>query len=235
MTELGNDTEIHNGSILLFPSTEKQEISPSHPNILFKSSSLICHEKEQEQRREEICTTKDLWEDFKEYKSVRLISPEDRRLPGSFNDRASHINKTSQSNNNNKMPALRNQSSSETTLEQKINVPDNSNEANFPNPLMSVKNVFNFDAHLWPKNTIFIAGDSMIDGINEKRISTNFKSVKVRCFSEATIDYMYFNLISLLRKKTAALVLHVGTNNSANETSLQIYDKLLNLVHFIKK
>ena len=74
----------------------------------------------------------------------------------------------------------------------------------------------------------------MINGINEKRISTNFKSVKVRCFSGATIDGMYFNLIPLLKKKPSALVLHVGTNNSSNETSFQIYDKLLNLVHFVK-
>ena len=27
----------------------------------------------------------------------------------------------------------------------------------------------------------------------------------------------------------------MGTNNSSNETSFQIYDKLLNLVHFIKE
>ena len=46
---------------------------------------------------------------------------------------------------------------------------------------------------------------------------------------------MYFNLISLLRKKPAALVIHMGTNNPLNETSFQIYDKLLNLVHFIRE
>ena len=141
---------------------------------------------------------------------------------------------------NNKAPASRNHSSSETTdttVEQKIKVPDNSsgNNANFSNPLMSINNVYNSDAHLWPKNTILIAGDSMINGINEKPISKNFKSVKVRCFSGATIDDMYFNLIPLLRKKPVALVLHVGTNNSSNETSFQIYDKLLNLVHFLKE
>ena len=74
----------------------------------------------------------------------------------------------------------------------------------------------------------------MINGISKKRIYTNFKSVNVRCFSGATIDDIYFNLIPLLRKKPAALVLHVGTNNSSNET-FQIYDKLLNLVHFVKE
>ena len=75
----------------------------------------------------------------------------------------------------------------------------------------------------------------MINGINEKRFSTNFKSVQVRCFSGATIDDMQFNLIPSLRKKSAALVLHIGTNNSPNETSYQIYNKLLNLLHFIKE
>ena len=57
LNELGNKSEIHNGSILLFPPRDKQEVSPSHPIAPFKSSSLICHK---EQRREEICTTDDL-------------------------------------------------------------------------------------------------------------------------------------------------------------------------------
>ena len=124
----------------------------------------------------------------------------------SINDRAPHISKTDKSNKN--VPASCNHSSSETAAKQKISAPDNSigNNANFRNPLMSVNNVYNFDAHPWPKNTILIAGDSMINGINEKRISTNFKSVKVRCFSGVAIDDMYCNIIPLLRKKSAALV-----------------------------
>ena len=95
--------------------------------------------------------------------------------------------------------------------------------------------IYYSDAHPWPKNTILIAGGSMINGINEKRISTNFKSVKVKFFSGAMIEVMYFNLILLIRKKPATLVLHVGTNNSSNEASFQIYNKLLNLVYFIKE
>ena len=89
------------------------------------------------------------------------------------------------------MPASRDYSSSETTVEQKINASDNSsrNIAIFPNPLMSVNNVDNFDAHTWQKNTILIEGDSMINGINEKGTSTNFKSLKTRCF---TCDYQQF-------------------------------------------
>ena len=134
---------------------------------------------------------------IKEFKSVILISPEERVLPRFFNDRASHINKADKCNNNVRDSC--NHSSSETAGEQKINAPDKSSEnnANFLNPLMSVNNGYNFDAHPWLKNTILIAGDSMINGINEKRISANFKSVRVRCFSAATIDDMYFNLIPM--------------------------------------
>ena len=65
LTELGNESDIHNKSILLFPPIDKQEISPSAPVVAFKSSSLIFHKKEQEQRREEICTTKGLSDSVK--------------------------------------------------------------------------------------------------------------------------------------------------------------------------
>ena len=99
---------------------------------------------------------------------------------------------------------------------------------------MSV-NLYNCDAHPWSKNMILIARKSIINGINEKRFPTNFKSVKNRCFSGVTIDGMYFNLISLLRKKPATLVLHTGNNNSSSQVSFQIYDKPLNLVHCIKE
>ena len=181
---------------MLFLPRNKQEASPSHPIVPSKSSSLICHK---EQEREEKCTAKDLLDTVKKFKSVRLISQEERRLPKSFNDRASHKSKTDKSNNN--VLASCSHSSSETTAEQKINAPDNSsgNNANFSNPLMSVNNVYNFDAHPWPKNTILIAGDSVINGINEKRIATSFKSVKVACFSGNTIGGMYFNLIPFIR------------------------------------
>ena len=56
----------------------------------------------------------------------------------------------------------------------------------------------------------------MIHGTNEKRIYTNFKSVKVRCFSGATTDDMFFNIILLLRKKPTTLVLRVGKYNLSN-------------------
>ena len=87
LTDLRNESEIHNGSILLFPATDKQDISTSHPNPPIKSWSLISYEDK-------------LSEGSREFKSVRLILSEDRRFPRSFNDRASHTNKTEKFNNN---------------------------------------------------------------------------------------------------------------------------------------
>ena len=42
------------------------------------------------------------------------------------------------------------------------------------------------EAHLWPKNTILIGGDSVIDGINEKSLSKIFKSVRARMLKSLT-------------------------------------------------
>ena len=105
LTKLGNESEMHNDNILLFPPTDKEDVSPSHLNAPFKSSSLNSRENEKEQRREQVCTTMDLPEGFGEFQSVRLIFSEDRRLPRSFNDRASHTKKTDKSDNNYKVPA----------------------------------------------------------------------------------------------------------------------------------
>lgn len=51
-TELRNESDIHNGSILLFPPTDKQGISPVHSNAPFKSSNLIYYKNRQVERRD---------------------------------------------------------------------------------------------------------------------------------------------------------------------------------------
>ena len=53
-------------------------------------------------------------------------------------------------------------------MEQKINVPYDSSGGNFPNPLISVNNVYNCDAFPWPKNTVLIGRVSKINDINKK-------------------------------------------------------------------
>ena len=58
LTELRYESEIRNGSILLFPPRDKQEVFPSHPIAPFKSFSLICHK---EQKREEYAPRRIFW------------------------------------------------------------------------------------------------------------------------------------------------------------------------------
>lgn len=88
LIDLGNEQD-NNPSILLFCHKDEQDIS----NAPFKSSSLISHEREQDQRREQKCAKVD-FSGCGQFKTVRLTSPEDRKLSKSFNDTASSMNKT---------------------------------------------------------------------------------------------------------------------------------------------
>ena len=57
------------------------------------------------------------------------------------------------------------------------------------------------NAHYWPKGACLIAGDSMVEGIDKRRMSSK-RVIKVRKFPGATISDMYHYLIPLLEKKT---------------------------------
>ena len=89
------------------------------------------------------------------------------------------------------------------------------------------------EVHKWPKNTILIVGDSIINGIEESRIKKNFP-VKVRSYQGAKISDMYDYLTPLLKKEPTYIFLHVGSNNSPNEDSTTILDKFLLLKMHIK-
>ena len=90
------------------------------------------------------------------------------------------------------------------------------------------------ESHKWPKKTILVVGDSMLAGIDEKRMSYR-SNVKIRSFPGATIDDMFDYIKPLLQKCPDTIILHIGTNNCPNESSRSILDKLLNLKGFILK
>ena len=71
------------------------------------------------------------------------------------------------------------------------------------------------NTHYCPKGTCLIAGDPMVEGIDERRMSSK-RLVKVRKFPGATISDMYHYLIPLLEKKPDHVILHVGTNDVLN-------------------
>ena len=80
-----------------------------------------------------------------------------------------------------------------------------------------------------------IVGESMISGIDQQRLSVTGRIVKVRSFPGATINDMYDYIRPFLKKAPNNVILHVGTNDTPNNTSRAILDNLLSLKSFIEK
>jgi len=69
------------------------------------------------------------------------------------------------------------------------------------------------------KNNIIIAGDSIINGILEEKMSREDSTVKVHKFPGANVDSMRKNLIPIITKNTSHLILHVATNDATTSPS----------------
>ena len=91
-----------------------------------------------------------------------------------------------------------------------------------------IENAGSSSIRQWKKGTTLIADDSMLAGIEEKRISEN-RSVKVRIFPDATTHNMYDYMKPFLKKNPDNIILYVGTNNSVNETFRDILNEMLSL------
>ena len=107
-------------------------------------------------------------------------------------------------------------------------------QGQFETPNAMTENVYDNESTPWPVNTVLIAGDSIINGIDEKRISKKNSIVKVRYFNGALVEDMFYNLVPLMRKKPSALILHVGTNNTVSDSSKVILKKINSLISYIK-
>ena len=79
-----------------------------------------------------------------------------------------------------------------------------------------------------------IVGDSILIGINEKRLPTNNQVVKVRGFRGTTVDDLKHHLDLLLKKKPEQIILHIGTNDALSKTSRQIPEKLTQLKQYLQ-
>ena len=89
------------------------------------------------------------------------------------------------------------------------------------------------ELHTWKKGTVLIMSDSMLHGIDERRMSKN-GLVKVRCFPGSTVaDLKNFYMQPLLSKKPSHVIMHIGTNDAANKGSTA--DIILNSLLDIKK
>ena len=86
---------------------------------------------------------------------------------------------------------------------------------------------------LYHRNTIVIAGDSIINGVFEDRLRRKNHAVKVRNFPGANMEDMRHNLIPFIRKKPSHLIIHAGTNDTKKFISREILDQLLNLKNLL--
>ena len=83
--------------------------------------------------------------------------------------------------------------------------------------------------------TCAIVGDSVVNGIDEKRLSKRHGNVKFFHFSEARIDDINRYIIPIIKKYPDYLILHVGTNSATTNTSKRIADDLLTLKSNVSK
>ena len=88
---------------------------------------------------------------------------------------------------------------------------------------------------LWPSGTCVIVGDSMVNGIDEKRLSKKHGNVKVFHFSGARIEDINQYIIPIIKKQPDYLILHVATNDATTNTTKKIVNDLLILKSNISK
>ena len=98
--------------------------------------------------------------------------------------------------------------------------------------LNSTKRVQN-PAKEWPTGTVLIIGDSMLGGVEEKKMRRY--RVKVRSNPGACVDDLYDYIAPLLRKKPSYIIMHIGTNDSVLKSAKDIYDEIMRLKAHIEE
>ena len=82
------------------------------------------------------------------------------------------------------------------------------------------------------KKTVLIIGDSMLNGIEESKLSKT-RHIRVQPIPGATVEDIQENIIELLNEDLQTVIIHAGTNNSVTDSPQCIVDKLLTLKHTI--
>ena len=78
------------------------------------------------------------------------------------------------------------------------------------------------------KKTVFIVGDSMLNGIEESKLSKT-RHIRVQPIPGGKIDDIKENLNDLLHEELQKVIIHVGTNNAMTDTPKEICEKLISL------
>ena len=117
-----------------------------------------------------------------------------------------------------KSPSLENNKNNKNS-KQCDNLQDRHVDKNYPNETNNKS--------FWPSGTYVIVDDSMVNGIDEKRLSKKHGNVKVFHFSGARIEEINQYIIPIIMKQQDYLILHVGINDTTTNTSKKIVDDSL--------
>ena len=83
-------------------------------------------------------------------------------------------------------------------------------------------------AHEWRNDVVLVTGDSMIGGLESSKMRAAGE-VKVRPHPGGNVRDMYDHLEPHLSKKPSTLVLHIGTNNTTDQSSNEILEEIKQL------
>ena len=100
---------------------------------------------------------------------------------------------------------------------------------------ITIKNSYRFEKKgATKRKTFYILSDSMMNGMDENRLSNNNIEVKVECHGGCTIEHMFTHVDTMVKYKPDYVLLHVGTNNCTNSMSDEILKELKHLKEFIQ-
>ena len=85
------------------------------------------------------------------------------------------------------------------------------------------------------KKILYIASSSMLNQMDEKRLSRDNINVKVQCHGGCTIRCMYTHLPQMFKLKPDFILLHIGSNDCTSKTSDEVIKELKYLTDYIKK
>ena len=104
---------------------------------------------------------------------------------------------------------------------------------------MKVKTSFNQEEkRKTPDNEpvfMYILSDSILNQMDETRLSREKKNVKVKWHGGCNINHMYEHLPSAFKAHPKYLLLHISTNDSKMKTSDEILSELNKLKEYIEK
>ena len=89
------------------------------------------------------------------------------------------------------------------------------------------------DNNEFPKGTVVVVGDSIINQLTDEGLSGKTRNVKVFAYGGANTSDIKFQLMKIIPRKPSHIILHVATNNATLNTSRQICDDLLFLKFLI--